>query len=58
MSSPWLRPEVRRRIRDYNRRDFHPDDHDNAELTAVWRDRLFGNEGTLSGRVKVAGARA
>jgi predicted metal-dependent hydrolase len=56
--SPWLRSDVRRRIRDYNRRDFHPDDHDNAELTALWRDRLFGSAGTLRDRVKVAGAPA
>lgn len=56
--SPWLTAEVRHRIRDYNRRDFHPDDHDNAELTARWRDQLFGATGTLTDRIKPAGARA
>ena len=30
--SPWLTRDVRRRIRDYNRPDFHPDDHDATEL--------------------------
>ncbi len=24
-------------LRDYNRRDFHPDDHDTVELLARWR---------------------
>ncbi len=54
--SPWLRKDVRRRIRDYNRRDFHPDDHDATELLTVWRERLFGEEGTLAGRVRGAAA--
>ena len=50
--SPWLTKAVRRRIRDYNRSDFHPTDHDNTELTALWRERLFGAEGTLAEKVK------
>ncbi len=50
--SPWLTKEVRRRIRDYNRPDFHPDDYDNAELTAEWRERLFGTAGELVDRVR------
>ena len=50
--SPWLRKDVRKRIGDYNRRDFHPDDHDATQLLAEWRERLFGEEGTLAGRVK------
>ena len=56
--SPWVRKDVRRRIRDYNRRDFHPEDHDATELLVLWRDRLFGEEGTLAGRVKGAAATA
>lgn len=54
--SPWLRKDVRRRIRDYNRRDFHPEDHDATELLVTWRERLFGEAGTLAGRVKGASA--
>ncbi len=54
--SPWLTKAVRRRIRDYNRRDFHPDDHDAAELLARWRDQLFGEAGALAGRLKGAPA--
>lgn len=45
--SPWLTKEVRRRIRDYNRPDFHPDDHDSSELLERWRDELFGDAGAL-----------
>lgn len=45
--SPWLTREVRSRIRDYNRPDFHPDDHDATELLEEWRARLFGPDGTL-----------
>ena len=56
--SPWLSKAVRGRIRDYNRRDFHPDDHDAAALLEQWRERLFGEAGTLAGRVKGAGAGA
>ncbi len=47
-TSPWLTKEVRRRIRDYNRPDFHPDDHDATELLETWRERFFGATGTLN----------
>lgn len=50
--SPWLTKEMRRRIRDYNRPDFHPNDYDNAELTAQWREQLFGADGQLADKVK------
>lgn len=56
--NPWLSKEMRRRIRDYNRRDFHPDDHDNQALLEEWRERLFGAEGELTDRLKGAGAAA
>lgn len=52
--SPWLQRDVLGRLRDYNRRDFHPDDHDNTELIAEWKVRLFGNSGALAGRMKGA----
>ncbi|CAN5505560.1 metal-dependent hydrolase [soil metagenome] len=45
--SPWLTKDVRRRISDYNRPDFHPDDHDSTALLEEWRERLFGDEGSL-----------
>ncbi len=42
--------------RDYNRRGFHPDDHDNAALVDEWRAALFGEEGSLND--KLAGTAA
>jgi predicted metal-dependent hydrolase len=47
-TSPFLTKEVWRTLRDYNRPDFHPDDFDNTELTELWRQELFGDEGTLN----------
>jgi len=46
--SPFLKKEVWRTLRDYNRPDFHPDDFDATELIAYWREVLFGTDGTLS----------
>ena len=54
--SPWLTKEIRHKIRDYNRPDFHPNDHDNAALTAEWREKLFGEGGELADRLKVGAA--
>ncbi len=34
---PFFGRQVRRRLWDYNRRDFHPDDHDTDELMHRWR---------------------
>jgi len=51
-SSPWLGRDVVARIRAYNRPGFHPDDFDNAELTAEWSDRLFGDAGTLTASLR------
>lgn len=47
--SPFLARGVRRRIRDYNRAGFHPDDHDASVLLERWRQELFGSAGTLNG---------
>lgn len=52
--SPWLSADVVGRIRDYNRRDFHPDDYDTAALIDEWRTALFGEAGTLADRVRSA----
>ena len=56
--SPFLSPTTWRRLRDYNRPDFHPDDHDNTELVAAWREVLFGAEGSLNDKLVGAGAAA
>jgi uncharacterized protein len=57
-ASPFLSPDTWRRLRDYNRPDFHPDDYDNAELTEAWRNELFGADGTLNDKLVGAGAPA
>jgi len=46
--SPFLKREIWNQLRDYNRSDFHPDDQDTSELLALWREKLFGTEGTLN----------
>jgi predicted metal-dependent hydrolase len=39
---PFMSRAVVRRLRDYDRRDFHPDDHDTSDLLVVWREQLAG----------------
>lgn len=46
-STSLVSKEFRRALRDYDRRDFHPDDRDTDELVARWREELFGDEGRL-----------
>ncbi len=50
-ANPFFRREVWRNLRDYNRADFHPDDHDTEALLDEWRERLFGSAGTLNDRL-------
>lgn len=50
-ASPFFTKGMWTRLRDYNRRDFHPDDVDTAELVEQWRDELFGPDGTLRDKV-------
>ncbi|MDT4917599.1 MAG: uncharacterized protein QOI15_2169 [Pseudonocardiales bacterium] len=50
--SPFLSRTVIRRVRDYNRVGFHPDDHDATELLERWRVELFGEQGTLADHLK------
>jgi predicted metal-dependent hydrolase len=50
--SPFLSRTVIRRLRDYNRVGFHPDDHDATELLERWRAELFGEQGLLSDHLK------
>jgi predicted metal-dependent hydrolase len=39
-SHVFFRPAVLRRLKDYDRADFHPDDHDTVELLDRWRAEL------------------
>jgi predicted metal-dependent hydrolase len=50
--SPFLSRMVIRRLRDYNRVGFHPDDHDATEILERWRAELFGEQGRLTDHLK------
>lgn len=50
--NPFFTKDVWRRLTDYNRPDFHPDDHDASELLARWRAELFGDDGELTEMLK------
>ncbi len=50
--SPFLTKQTRDRIRDYNRRDFHPDDWDAGAVREFWRTELFGDDGSLTERLR------
>ncbi|HET6964234.1 MAG TPA: metal-dependent hydrolase [Acidimicrobiales bacterium] len=50
--NPFFTRDVWHRLQDYNRPDFHPDDHDTEELLARWREELFGGEGELTEMLK------
>jgi predicted metal-dependent hydrolase len=50
-ASPFMDPALWHRLRDYNRPDFHPDDHDTTELVATWRAELFGDTGRLNDKL-------
>lgn len=54
--SPIMQPEVWRQLRDYDRPDFHPDDHDTTELVERWRGVLFGADGTLNDKLATSAA--
>lgn len=46
--NPFLQADVRRRLMDYRRDGFHPDDHPNDALIERWRVELFGADGALA----------
>jgi len=54
--SPVINRAVWDQLKDYNRPDFHPDDSDTTELVETWRDRLFGERGTLNDKLIGAAA--
>jgi len=49
--SAFLGTELREALRDYDRVDFHPNQHPTDELVDEWRNRLFGAEGTLNDKL-------
>lgn len=46
--SPFLTRAVFRRLGEYLRPGFHPDDQDNAALLEYWSSALFGEQGSLA----------
>jgi predicted metal-dependent hydrolase len=49
--SPFLTRAVFRRLGEYMRPGFHPDDHDNTALLEQWTAALFGEQGVLAGHL-------
>jgi predicted metal-dependent hydrolase len=54
--SPLMSKKVWEQLKDYNRPDFHPNQSDQTGLVDVWREELFGKNGTLND--KLAGVAA
>lgn len=52
--SPLVSRETWSKLREYDRRGFHPDDRDTAALVEHWREELFGEHGSM--RSKLAGS--
>lgn len=50
--NPFFTRDVWHRLMDYNRPDFHPDDHDATQLLERWRAELFGDQGELTDMLK------
>lgn len=57
-SAPMFDPDFWAQLREYDRRDFHPDDRDTTELVEVWRRELFGEGGSMVHRLAGAGSAA
>jgi predicted metal-dependent hydrolase len=56
--TPMFRREVWDQLCDYDRPDFHPDDRDTTELVELWRERLFGQDGSMVHRLAGSGPAA
>jgi predicted metal-dependent hydrolase len=54
--SPLVSKELWRQLKDYNRKDFHPDDSNTDALVERWRAELFGDEGSLNDRLTAKSA--
>lgn len=49
--SPLIDKALWVQLKDYDRRDFHPDDSDTDDLVTEWREKLFGEAGTLNDKL-------
>jgi predicted metal-dependent hydrolase len=54
--SPIMDRDLWLQLKDYERRDFHPDDRDNKGLVEYWRNHLFGEQGTLNDKLVTSAA--
>ena len=54
--TPLMSRELWEQLKDYDRPDFHPDDRDTTELVAAWREKLFGENGTLNDKLASSAA--
>jgi predicted metal-dependent hydrolase len=54
--SPLMSRKLWNQLKDFNRRDFHPNQSEHTGLVEPWREELFGKNGTLND--KLAGAAA
>jgi hypothetical protein len=52
-ANPFARASLARRLGEYLRPGFHPDDHDTTAVVERWRAELFGTDGLLADRVRV-----
>jgi predicted metal-dependent hydrolase len=50
-TSPLFDKKVWQQLREYDRKGFHPNDRDTEGLVAEWRERLFGEQGTLNDKL-------
>lgn len=48
LKSPLMSKRIRKQLKDYNRKDFHPSQSDKTGLVDQWRETMFGNAGTLN----------
>jgi uncharacterized protein len=54
--SPIMQQHLWRQLCDYDRPDFHPDDHDTTDLVERWGAELFGADGTLNDKLATSAA--
>jgi predicted metal-dependent hydrolase len=54
--SPIMRRELWDQLCEYDRAGFHPDDRDTTALVELWRERLFGADGSLNDKLVTAAA--
>jgi predicted metal-dependent hydrolase len=56
--SPLMSRKLWNQLKDYNRRDFHPNQSEHTGLVEQWREELFGADGTLNDKLAGAGTAA